>query len=94
MIWTVRINSRVAKEIAKLPKDDRDTIADFLKDELPFMVNPKSKGEPLHGSLKSFWKYRFGNYRIVCEIKKHEILIDVLTVGHRKEVYKLMQRNN
>jgi|GEM_PF-2144008 len=44
MNWTVRVNRRVAKEISKLPSDDRDTIADFLKDELPFMVNPKSKG--------------------------------------------------
>jgi len=88
MNWTVRVNRRVAKEISKLPSDDRDTIADFLKDELPFMVNPKSKGEPLHGDLKAYWKYRFGNYRIVCEIKKKEILIDVITVGDRKEVYK------
>lgn len=88
MIWTVRVNLRVAKEIAKLPTDDRDTIADFLHKELPFMTNPRAKGEPLHGSLKSYWKYRFGNYRIVCEIKKSEILIDVITVGDRKEVYK------
>lgn len=88
MIWTVRVNLRVAKEIAKLSADDRDIVADFLKDELPFMTNPKSKGEPLHGGLKSYWKYRFGNYRLVCEIKKREILIDVITVGDRKEVYK------
>lgn len=88
MNWTVRVSHKVAKEISKLPADDRDTIADFLSKELPFMVNPKAKGEPLHGNLKSYWKYRFGNYRIVCEIKKREILIDVITVGDRKEVYK------
>jgi mRNA interferase RelE/StbE len=88
MNWIIRVNQRVAKEISKLPSDDRDTIANFLCKELPFMANPKVKGEPLHGGLKSYWKYRFGNYRIICEIKKREILIDVITVGDRKEVYK------
>ena len=58
------------------------------------MINPKLKGEPLHGGLNAYWKYRLGNYRIVCEIKKSEILIDVVTVGHRKDVYKILQRNN
>lgn len=50
--------------------------------------NPREKGKPLKGNLKNQWRYRIGNYRILCRIEDYEVLVLVLNVGHRKEVYK------
>lgn len=51
--------------------------------------NPRSIGQALHGSeLGEFWKYRIGDYRLVCKIEEKELLLLVLRVGHRREIYR------
>ena len=53
--------------------------------ELP---NPRVRGEQLKGNLAEFWKYRVGDYRLVCRISDDEFLILVVKIGHRRKVYK------
>lgn len=93
-MWRVDTPKRVAKSITKLNHTDQDTIIKFLEVTLPAMKNPRSKGEPLHGVLKGYWKYVIGDYRIIADILDKEIVIVIVEVGHRKEVYKLLQRND
>lgn len=50
--------------------------------------NPRKKGKPLKGNLKNQWRYRIGNYRILCRIEDYKVIVLVLNVGHKKEVYK------
>jgi mRNA interferase RelE/StbE len=51
--------------------------------------NPRSIGQALQGSkLGEFWKYRVGDYRLICKIEDNRLLILVLRVGHRREVYR------
>ena len=88
MKWSVIIKKRVLKTLAKIPASDRNKIMHFLEKELPDMENPRIKGEPLHGDLNAFWKYRFGNYRLVCEIIDKEIAIFVMMAGDRRDVYE------
>jgi mRNA interferase RelE/StbE len=45
-------------------------------------------GKPLTGSLKGYWRYRVGDYRIICELRDEELLILVIEIAHRREVYK------
>jgi mRNA interferase RelE/StbE len=45
-------------------------------------------GEPLVGNFQGYWRYRVGDYRIVCELQDKELLILVIEVGHRKDVYQ------
>jgi mRNA interferase RelE/StbE len=49
--------------------------------------DPYKNGEPLKGSLKGRWKYRFSKYRVIYEVKEKELIILVVEVGHRKEIY-------
>ena len=53
------------------------------------MDDPRSVGEALHGSqLGEFWKYRVGDYRLIVKIEDERLLVLVLRVGHRKEIYR------
>lgn len=46
------------------------------------------EGKPLHGALKGLWSYRFGSYRILYEVRHGELLVIVIDLGHRREIYK------
>jgi mRNA interferase RelE/StbE len=51
--------------------------------------DPRSIGEALHGSrLGEFWKYRVGDYRLICKIEDNRLVVLVLRIGHRKEIYR------
>ena len=61
----------------------------FLHERVATLEDPRSIGEALKGSaLGEYWKYRIGNWRVICEIKDKEIVIVVLRVGNRREVYR------
>ena len=50
--------------------------------------NPRSTGKALTNNLKGLWRYRIGDYRLICEIHDNELIILALTIGHRREIYK------
>ena len=50
--------------------------------------NPRAHGKALVGELSGFWRYRVGDYRIICKISNQELEIQVIEVGHRSKVYK------
>jgi len=52
------------------------------------MNNPRSKGKALSGNLKGLWRYRVGDYRVICQIIDNEVVILVVELGHRKEIYR------
>jgi len=79
---------KALKEIAALDKSIQKRIASFLKDRLSKLENPRSIGEALQGDLKKFWKYRVGDYRLICNIEDKLITILILRVDHRRKVYK------
>ena len=56
-------------------------------DEVANLSDPRSKGKMLVGDLKGFWRYRVGDYRLICRIHDEELEILVVEVGHRKEIY-------
>lgn len=49
--------------------------------------NPRASGRPLKGELGVFWRYRVGDYRLLCEIQDEALTILVALIGHRKEIY-------
>ncbi|MEQ5521145.1 type II toxin-antitoxin system RelE family toxin [Providencia rettgeri] len=54
---------------------------------IAILDDPRQSGKSLKGELGEFWRYRVGDYRILCEIKDDELIILAATIGHRKEVY-------
>lgn len=76
----------VRKQISKLDNSIKKRIFDYM-DEVEKLENPRSRGKRLVGNLLGLWRYRVGAYRIFCDIRDDELLILVVEVGHRKEVY-------
>ncbi len=75
------------KSFSKLDKTAQKRIADFTQ-ELEKLENPRIKGRALKGELSEYWRYRVGDYRLVCEIFDDKMLIVCLKVDKRDKVYK------
>lgn len=74
------------KTFSKLDKSVQRRIKNYL-DDIVQLENPRSRGKALVGNLVNLWRYRVGDYRIICDIQDEKILITILRIGHRKDVY-------
>ena len=89
MAWQIEFDPAAVKELAKLDKPVARRIVQFLRERIAALSDPRSLGEALRGDeLGSFWKYRLGDYRVVAEIIDRRVVIIVVRVGHRREVYR------
>ena len=79
-------SSKAQKDFKKLDISIQKRIKTFTQ-EIENLENPRSKGKALTGDLKGFWRYRIGDYRLVCEILDHELIIYTIKISHRKNVY-------
>ena len=78
--------SKAQKDFKKLDISIQKRIKTFTQ-EIENLENPRSKGKALTGDLKGFWRYRIGDYRLVCEILDNELIIYTIKISHRKNVY-------
>lgn len=89
MAWRIEVAARVEKAIAKLDPPPRDRIVRFLYERLARIEDPRSIGEALKGSrYGELWRYRVGDYRLICNIEDERLVVVVLRVGHRREIYR------
>ncbi|HDD2124123.1 TPA: type II toxin-antitoxin system RelE/ParE family toxin [Salmonella enterica] len=87
MVWTINYSDRALKSLRKMDKQNARRIVDFMDLRIAVAADPRKSGRPLKGDLGEFWRYRVGDYRILCEIRDDELIILVATIGHRREVY-------
>lgn len=88
MTWTVNITRKTEKLIAKMDSQTKEKIQHFITDILPNLDNPRQTGKALQGDLKGLWRYRVGDYRLIAQIQDNELIILVIEIGHRKNIYK------
>ncbi len=89
MAWKIELSAQAARELDKLDPPQAKRILKFLSEGLAPLQNPRSIGQALRGSeLGEFWKYRVGEHRLICKIEDDRVLILVLRIGHRREVYR------
>lgn len=89
MAWQVEFDPQALKEIARLDKPVQQRLISFLRDRLSPLDNPRSLGEALSGvRLGNYWKYRVGDWRIICDIQDQRVVVRVLRLGNRREVYR------
>ncbi|MGB2645645.1 MAG: type II toxin-antitoxin system RelE/ParE family toxin [Candidatus Acidiferrum sp.] len=89
MSWQVELSATAAGELQKLDPQQRKRILKSLHERLAPLENPRSIGQALHGSrFGEFWKYRVGDYRLISKIEDARVLVLVLRIGHRREVYR------
>ena len=88
MVWRIEFDPRAVKELAKFDRPIQKQFLKVLRERISTLDDPRSIGEALRGEeLGRFWKYRIGDYRVICEIRDEEIVILVIRIGDRKEVY-------
>ncbi len=85
-MYKVEIKKKVFKQILKPDKAAQIQISEFLK-SLKF-IDPRSLGKELRGKMKGLWRYRLGNYRLVTQIQDDILIVIILKVGHRKDIYR------
>lgn len=89
MTWTVELDPSAERELGKLDSQHAKRILRFLFERVSHLEDPRSIGEALKGSrFDSLWKYRVGEFRIICSIEDKVSRILVIKVGNRKEVYR------
>lgn len=86
--WRIEITRTAEKQITKLSRAAQKIIQRFLSERLLPAENPRQWGKPLHGEKRSLWRYRVGDYRLICDIQDEKLVVLLLEVGHRKEVYR------
>lgn len=86
MAWKIEISPKSAQQIRKLDKQTQRRILTYLR-ELESLDDPHSRGKALTGTLKGLWRYRIGDYRAVCSLEAGKLVVVVLDVAHRSEVY-------
>jgi mRNA interferase RelE/StbE len=88
MAWQIEFDPAARRELEKLDKSVADRILRFLQVRVGTLEDPRKIGERLKGPLREFWKYRVGDYRLICSLKDDRLIVIVLHVGHRREVYE------
>ncbi|MBI5331025.1 MAG: type II toxin-antitoxin system RelE/ParE family toxin [Betaproteobacteria bacterium] len=89
MAWSIEFDDSAKKDMARLDKQVARRITAFLRERVLRLDTPRAIGEALKGSeLGDFWKYRVGDYRVVCTIEDQVLRILVVRVGNRREVYR------
>lgn len=86
-MWTIEWDDRAVKELRKLDKNAQLVILQYLKKHIESDKDPRRFGKPLLGDKKGFWRYRIGDYRLICSIKDNILNVLVVAVGHRKSIY-------
>ena len=87
MKYRVELTDRLIKQLKKLDKHISALIIGWIEKNLEGCENPRVHGKGLTANRTGQWRYRIGDYRLICEIKDEEVLILVLEVGHRREIY-------
>ena len=87
MSWVYRFDERALKELRKLGRQAQRDIVTYLDERVAGDADPRRFGKGLKADLSGLWRYRVGDYRILCQIKDTEILVLVVAVCHRRDVY-------
>ena len=77
------------KQLRKLDRPTARRLIDFMDERIAPLADPRDQGKALRGpAFSTLWRYRVGDYRLVCEIQDGALLILVIQIGHRKDVYR------
>ena len=88
MTYKVETTVRFDREFKKLDRYTQRMIKAWIDKNLVGCSDPRQHGKGLTANRSGHWRYRIGDYRLICEIRESELVILALTVGHRREVYE------
>ncbi len=87
MVWKIIFEESAKNELLALDRKAQVEIVHYLRSRIATEQDPRRFGDALRKELAGLWKYRIGNYRVICEIKDEEVTVLVIRIGHRSKVY-------
>jgi len=87
LAWTIEYAGLAKSQLRKMDKQVARRIVDYMDERIATSDDPRSVGKALSGPLGAFWRYRVGDYRIICEIQDSRLTVLVVEVGNRQDIY-------
>jgi mRNA interferase RelE/StbE len=88
-MWQLEYTDTARKQLRKLDKPVAVRLLNYLRDQVAPLEDPRSIGKALRGQIfGAYWRYRIGDYRIVCDINDGLLTIVVVELGNRREIYR------
>ena len=86
--YRVETTSRFDRQFKKLDRYTQRMIKSWIDKNLEGCADPRQHGKELTANRSGQWRYRIGDYRLICEIEDEKLVILALNIGHRREVYE------
>ena len=87
LIWSIEWDDRAVKELRKLDKTVQRNILKYLRTRIATSEDPRRFGKGLTADKVGLWRYRVDDHRLICRIEDSRLIVLVVRVGHRKNVY-------
>ena len=88
MAWTIEFLPNARRELQRLDQTIQPRLIRYLEERVIALGDPRRLGKPLRGDKGELWSYRVGSYRIICTIEERRLVVVVVSVGHRRDVYR------
>lgn len=88
MVWKVEFDSAALKDLQRLDQTAQVRVVRYLRERVASEDNPQRLGKALQGDKSALWRYRVGDYRLLCRIEDKILIVLVIAVGHRSGIYK------
>ncbi len=88
MNWDYKISGRAIKQLKKLDPQIKKRVISFLDERISGSEDPRQWGKQLKGELNNIWRYRVGDYRILCQMQDEHWIVLVVSMSHRRQVYR------
>ena len=87
MAWTIEYDEGAVKDLKKLDRQVQREVLDYMDKRIARVEDPRTLGKPLRHSKFGLWRYRWRDYRIICQLQQARLVVLVVAVGHRSTVY-------
>ena len=88
MAWTTEYTDTARTHLRRLDRQTAQRIVDYMDQRVSVLENPRDLGQALSGPLGGLWRYRVGDYRVICDIQDRALRVLVVRVGRRDTVYR------
>ncbi|MEI6398576.1 MAG: type II toxin-antitoxin system RelE/ParE family toxin [Pseudomonadota bacterium] len=88
MAWIIEYSARALRSLRKIDKTTQQRIVDFMDNRVAVHQQPLSLAKPMQGKFSGKWRYRVGDYRLICSLEDQKMVILVIEIGHRSDIYE------
>lgn len=87
MAWTIEYQEGAVADLKKIDRQVQREILDYMDKRVAAATDPRAFGKPLRQSKFRLWRYRWREYRIICQLLDNRLVVLVVAIGHRSKIY-------